>query len=207
MFSQIFSSLKQCRWSDSNLGVSILAEITNVQQKFSWKRPPSTNFATSVCAILIFLVDVVDAVDADQSSNFLSVAPEIRPVPSDGVLIVREGESASLSCEIIKGSPTPEITWKRKVRIVAVEHHIVQIGTTVIDALGTSLISPLEGAEWKAKPSHASYYFKHSYFMSVSDFVYLLKQGKDIFGRLLYLLLKRVYLLASTIYNKLAHWR
>ena len=181
-----------------------MTEITNVQQKFSWKRPPSTNFATSVCAILIFLVD---AVDADQSSNFLSVAPEIRPVPSDGVLIVREGETASLSCEIIKGSPTPEITWKRKVRIVAVEHHIVQIGTTVIDALGTSLISPLEGAEWKAKPSHASYYFKHSKFMSVSDFVYLLKQGKDIFGRLLYLLLKRVYLLASTIYNKLAHWR
>ena len=47
---------------------------------------------------------------------FISVAPEIRPVPSDGVLIVKEGEPASLSCEIVKGSPTPEITWRRKVR-------------------------------------------------------------------------------------------
>ena len=47
---------------------------------------------------------------------FISVAPEIRAVPSEGVLIVKEGEPASLACEIIKGNPTPEITWKRKVR-------------------------------------------------------------------------------------------
>ena len=46
---------------------------------------------------------------------FISVAPEIRAVPSEGVLIVKEGEPASLACEIIKGNPTPEITWKRKV--------------------------------------------------------------------------------------------
>jgi hypothetical protein len=43
------------------------------------------------------------------------VAPEIRTVPADGVLIVKEGEPATLACEITKGNPTPEITWRRKV--------------------------------------------------------------------------------------------
>jgi len=41
------------------------------------------------------------------------VAPVIETVPSE-VLVVREGEPASLSCQIVKGSPTPSITWTRK---------------------------------------------------------------------------------------------
>jgi hypothetical protein len=45
-----------------------------------------------------------------------SVAPEIRAIPEEGLLVVKEGEPANLACEILKGSPTPEITWKRKVR-------------------------------------------------------------------------------------------
>jgi len=44
------------------------------------------------------------------------VAPEIRPNPSDGEIIVHEGESATLACDVIKGSPAPEITWRRKER-------------------------------------------------------------------------------------------
>ena len=46
---------------------------------------------------------------------FVTVAPKIRPVPANGRLVVYQGEPATLSCDIIKGDPTPEITWKRKV--------------------------------------------------------------------------------------------
>ena len=48
---------------------------------------------------------------------FLTVAPVIRPVPQDGRLIVHQEEPASLSCDIIRGNPTPEITWRRKVSL------------------------------------------------------------------------------------------
>ena len=44
------------------------------------------------------------------------MAPQIRPVPHNGHLVVYQGDSATLSCDILKGNPTPEITWKRKVR-------------------------------------------------------------------------------------------
>jgi len=43
------------------------------------------------------------------------VAPQVRANPSD-VVIVREGESATLACDVVKGSPQPEITWTRKDR-------------------------------------------------------------------------------------------
>ena len=49
-------------------------------------------------------------------SFYFSVAPQIRPVPHNGHLVVYQGDSATLSCDILKGNPTPEITWKRKVR-------------------------------------------------------------------------------------------
>ena len=45
------------------------------------------------------------------------MAPQVRANPSD-VVIVREGESATLACDVVKGSPQPEITWTRKVRNV-----------------------------------------------------------------------------------------
>ena len=45
-----------------------------------------------------------------------AVAPQIRPVPQSGRLVVHQGEAATLGCDILKGTPTPEITWKRKVR-------------------------------------------------------------------------------------------
>lgn len=46
----------------------------------------------------------------------IRVAPQIRPVPHNGHLVVYQGDSATLSCDILKGNPTPEITWKRKER-------------------------------------------------------------------------------------------
>lgn len=44
------------------------------------------------------------------------MAPQIRP--ANGHLVVHQGDPATLSCDILKGSPTPEITWRRKVRFL-----------------------------------------------------------------------------------------
>jgi hypothetical protein len=41
------------------------------------------------------------------------VKPVISTVPAD-VLVVVEGESASLTCNIEAGSPTPAVSWRRK---------------------------------------------------------------------------------------------
>jgi len=46
---------------------------------------------------------------------FLSVAPEIRTDPKDGVLVVKENQPASMGCEVTKGDPKPVVTWRRKV--------------------------------------------------------------------------------------------
>ena len=47
-----------------------------------------------------------------------SVRPEVRPVPSSGILTVKTGESASLGCEVVRGSPAPEVKWHRRERKV-----------------------------------------------------------------------------------------
>jgi len=44
----------------------------------------------------------------------IRVAPQIRPVPHNGHLVVYQGKPATLSCDVLKGNPTPEITWRRK---------------------------------------------------------------------------------------------
>lgn len=46
----------------------------------------------------------------------IRVAPVIQPVPANGLLVVRQGQPATLGCDIISGNPLPEITWKRKQR-------------------------------------------------------------------------------------------
>ena len=50
--------------------------------------------------------------------NFISVQPALSVVPSSGVLAVKEGESATLQCDITAGSPTPEIKWSRRERMM-----------------------------------------------------------------------------------------
>ena len=42
-----------------------------------------------------------------------SVKPEITTTPED-VLIVNAGSPATLKCNILAGSPTPEVRWMRK---------------------------------------------------------------------------------------------
>jgi len=44
----------------------------------------------------------------------IRVAPVVKTDPPNGELIVMEGETASLGCHISRGSPKPEIVWRRK---------------------------------------------------------------------------------------------
>jgi hypothetical protein len=43
----------------------------------------------------------------------VAVKPVISTVPAE-VLVVVEGQPASLTCQIEAGSPTPAITWRRR---------------------------------------------------------------------------------------------
>ncbi|XP_059095185.1 igLON family member 5-like [Tigriopus californicus] len=46
----------------------------------------------------------------------IRVKPMIRPNPTNGLVVVYEGEPATLGCEILKGSPMPDLIWTRKER-------------------------------------------------------------------------------------------
>lgn len=46
----------------------------------------------------------------------ISVKPEIRPIPDNGIIVAESGDTVSLECEVVRGSPTPEVTWRRKER-------------------------------------------------------------------------------------------
>ena len=46
-------------------------------------------------------------------NHILIVKPEISTTPEE-VLIVNEGSPASLECNIVSGTPTPEVKWVRK---------------------------------------------------------------------------------------------
>jgi len=46
----------------------------------------------------------------------IRVAPAVQSDPANGQLIVMEGETASLGCNLIRGSPAPDIKWRRKER-------------------------------------------------------------------------------------------
>ena len=46
----------------------------------------------------------------------LAVKPEVRPNPDNGIIVAESGDSVQLECEVIRGSPRPEITWHRKER-------------------------------------------------------------------------------------------
>merc|ERR550539_610983 len=44
----------------------------------------------------------------------IRVAPAVQSDPADGQLIVMEGETATLGCNLLRGSPAPDIKWRRK---------------------------------------------------------------------------------------------
>jgi hypothetical protein len=45
----------------------------------------------------------------------ISVAPVIMISP-EAVLVVTEGSPAHISCSVVSGSPTPQVTWRRRER-------------------------------------------------------------------------------------------
>ena len=48
----------------------------------------------------------------------ISVKPEVRPVPDNGIIITETGKSVTLECEVTRGFPTPEVSWHRRERKV-----------------------------------------------------------------------------------------
>lgn len=44
----------------------------------------------------------------------IRVRPEIHPVPDNGVIVAKTGDTVTLACMVTKGSPAPEVTWRRK---------------------------------------------------------------------------------------------
>ena len=52
----------------------------------------------------------------DVDLDVCSERPEVLAVPRSGHLTVVAGEAAELRCEVTRGSPRPDITWKREVR-------------------------------------------------------------------------------------------
>ena len=53
---------------------------------------------------------------SDVNLDVCSERPEVLAVPRSGHLTVVAGEVAELRCEVTRGSPRPDITWKREVR-------------------------------------------------------------------------------------------
>ena len=53
---------------------------------------------------------------SDVDLDVCSERPEVLAVPRSGHLTVVAGEVAELRCEVTRGSPRPDITWKREVR-------------------------------------------------------------------------------------------
>ena len=102
-----------------------------IKRKLEFDSQPNSNHIQTFFIYLVFkykgrcvFIALVERITSRREtiwlhSTFLfyfSVAPQIRPVPHNGHLVVYQGDSATLSCDILKGNPTPEITWKRKVR-------------------------------------------------------------------------------------------
>ena len=48
----------------------------------------------------------------------ITVKPEIRPVPDNGIIITETGKSVTLECTVTRGFPTPEVSWHRRERKV-----------------------------------------------------------------------------------------
>ena len=46
----------------------------------------------------------------------IAVKPQIEAIPRSGNIKVEAGQPVELACKVLKGSPEPKVTWKRKVR-------------------------------------------------------------------------------------------
>ena len=46
----------------------------------------------------------------------LPVRPEVRPVPENGLIAARTGDTVTLGCTVTRGNPSPEVRWRRRER-------------------------------------------------------------------------------------------
>ena len=42
----------------------------------------------------------------------------IEAVPRSGIIKVEAGQPVELACKVLKGSPVPEVTWRRQVKLI-----------------------------------------------------------------------------------------
>ena len=50
-------------------------------------------------------------------SKIINYSPPVKPVlqiSPESVLVVSEGSPAHLSCSVVAGSPTPQVSWRRR---------------------------------------------------------------------------------------------
>ena len=45
--------------------------------------------------------------------------PEVEPVPKSGLITVKEGESATIACNITRGGPGTSMSWEKDAEITA----------------------------------------------------------------------------------------
>ena len=47
---------------------------------------------------------------------YFLVKPVVQRVPDNGIIVAETGDTVKLECQVTRGYPTPEITWRRKER-------------------------------------------------------------------------------------------
>lgn len=69
-------------------------------------------------------VAATEIIELRHSVNII-LAPAVQAVPS-GVVRVKEGSSATLSCQVTRGTPEPVITWKRRERPMSTGEYTIE---------------------------------------------------------------------------------
>ena len=59
---------------------------------------------------------LISVTDHQFTSFSITVKPVVEPVPKDGMLVVQTGDTVTLSCRVVAGSPPPEVEWHRRER-------------------------------------------------------------------------------------------
>ena len=96
---------------------------------FNWKKLNSKflhdhTFFEKLSFCTIIILHEIDLVEAEVFLSLIvivfliSVKPEVRPVPYNGIIITETGKSVTLECEVTRGFPTPEVSWHRRERKV-----------------------------------------------------------------------------------------
>ena len=62
-------------------------------------------------------LEILERDDNDDFCPFyFLVKPVVQRVPDNGIIVAETGDTVKLECQVTRGYPTPEITWRRKER-------------------------------------------------------------------------------------------